>query len=133
MWKKITSLLNVTTRISNVMYRTCSPSLIFVQYTLHRCTISQRYNFGQVQKTNIVVFQPFKHIIHHYICLKQNYIKQYKSLQTNTLFSGYRILKLTGFVKKGAIQHFQHEYSLAIQRWFSEKGFLGPSLLFFVF
>ena len=27
-----------------------------------------------------------------YICLKQNYIKQYKSLQTNTLFSGYRIL-----------------------------------------
>ena len=24
-----------------------------------------------------------------YICLKQNYIKQYKSLQTNTLFSGY--------------------------------------------
>ena len=38
-----------------------------------------------------------------YICLKQNYIKQYKSLQTNTLFSGYRILKLT---KKGAIQDF---------------------------
>ena len=30
--------------------------------------------------------------IHHYICLKQNYIKQYKSVQTNTLFSGYRIL-----------------------------------------
>ena len=27
-----------------------------------------------------------------YICLKQNYIKQYKSLQTNTLFSGYQIL-----------------------------------------
>ena len=27
-----------------------------------------------------------------YICLKQNYIKQYKSLQTNPLFSGYRIL-----------------------------------------
>ena len=41
-----------------------------------------------------------------YICLKQNYIKQYKSLQTNTLFSGYRILKLTGFAKKGAIQDF---------------------------
>ena len=40
-----------------------------------------------------------------YNCLKQNYIKQYKSLQTNTLFSGYRILKLTGFAKKtGAIQ-----------------------------
>ena len=68
-----------------------------------------------------------------YICLKQNYIKQYKSLQTNTLFSGYRILKLTGFAKKGAIQDFLHEYSLAIQRWFSEKGFLGPSLVFFVF
>ena len=41
-----------------------------------------------------------------YICLKQNYIKQYRSLQTNTLFSGYRILKLTGFAKKGAIQDF---------------------------
>ena len=41
-----------------------------------------------------------------YIWLKQNYIKQYKSLQTNTLFSGYRILKLTGFAKKGAIQDF---------------------------
>ena len=41
-----------------------------------------------------------------YICLKQNYIKQYKSLQTNTLFSGYPILKLTGFAKKGAIQDF---------------------------
>ena len=41
-----------------------------------------------------------------YICLKQNYIKQYKSLQTNTLFSGHRILKLTGFAKKGAIQDF---------------------------
>jgi len=41
-----------------------------------------------------------------YICLKQNYIKQYKSLQINTLFSGYRILKLTGFAKKGAIQDF---------------------------
>ena len=42
-----------------------------------------------------------------YICLKQNYIKQYKSLQTNTLFSGYRILYLTGFAKKtGAIQDF---------------------------
>ena len=27
-----------------------------------------------------------------YFCLKQNYIKQYKSLQTYTLFSGYRIL-----------------------------------------
>ena len=36
----------------------------------------------------------------------QNYIKQYKSLQTNTLFSGYRILKLTGFATKGAIQDF---------------------------
>ena len=37
-----------------------------------------------------------------YICLKQNYIKQYKSLQfnTNTLFSGYRNLWLTGFAKK---------------------------------
>ena len=41
-----------------------------------------------------------------YICLKQNYIKQFKSLQTNTLFSKYRILKLTGFAKKGAIQDF---------------------------
>ncbi len=47
-----------------------------------------------------------------YICLKQNnlnnevIVKQYKSLQTNTLFSGYRILKLTGFAKKGAIQDF---------------------------
>ena len=41
-----------------------------------------------------------------YICLKQNYIKQYKSLQTNTLFSGYRILKLIGFAKKCAIQDF---------------------------
>ena len=41
-----------------------------------------------------------------YICLKQNYIKQYKSLQTNTLFTGYRILKLIGFAKKGAIQEF---------------------------
>ena len=41
-----------------------------------------------------------------YICLKQNYIKQYKSFQTNTIFSGYRILKLTGFAKKGAIQDF---------------------------
>ena len=27
-----------------------------------------------------------------YICLKQNYIKQYKSLRTNALSSGYRIL-----------------------------------------
>ena len=29
--------------------------------------------------------------IHHLYCLKQNYIKQYRSLQfnTNTLFSGY--------------------------------------------
>ena len=37
-----------------------------------------------------------------YICIKQNYIKQYKSLQfnSNILFSGYRILWLTGFVKK---------------------------------
>ena len=41
-----------------------------------------------------------------YICLKQNYIKQYKSLQTNTLFSGYCVLKLTGFAKKGAMQDF---------------------------
>ena len=41
-----------------------------------------------------------------YICLKQNYIKQYKSLQTNTLLSGYRILKLTGFANKGATQDF---------------------------
>ena len=40
-------------------------------------------------------------------CLKQNCIKQYKSLQTNTLFSGYRILYLTGFAKKtGAIRDF---------------------------
>ena len=47
-----------------------------------------------------------KHIFIIYICLKQNYIKQYKSLQINTLFSGYRILKLTEFAKKGAIQDF---------------------------
>ena len=47
-----------------------------------------------------------KNIFIIYICLKQNYIKQYKSLQTNTLFSGYCILKLTGFAKKGAIQDF---------------------------
>ena len=48
----------------------------------------------------------FEYIFIIYICLKQNYIKQYKSLQTNTLFSGYRILKLTGSAKKGAIQDF---------------------------
>jgi len=35
--------------------------------------------------------------------------------------------------KTGAIQDFYYELCLVIQRWFSEMGFLGPSLAFFVF
>ena len=56
-----------------------------------------------------------------YICLKQKYIKQYKSLKfnTNTLFSGYRILWLTGLAKKRVpyktLAWVQFSYS---QRWF---------------
>ena len=41
----------------------------------------------------------WSYILIIYICLKQNYVKQHKS-NANTLFSGYRILWLTGFAKK---------------------------------
>ena len=61
-----------------------------------------------VEGANITNFH-LSYIFIIYICLKQNYIEQYKSLQfnPNTLFSGYRILWLTGIDKKpGAIQDF---------------------------
>ena len=46
-----------------------------------------------VEGANITNFH-LSYIFIIYICLKQNYIEQYKSLQfnPNTLFSGYRIL-----------------------------------------